>query len=157
MCIRDSTYFYWMHRAVHSPRLFKLIHLIHHRSTNPSPLAAYAFHPLEAFLEGFIVVLITFLFPVHWSAVMLFSSISIFHDVYIHLGYELIPRRFQQSRVGQYVNTSLYHNDHHRYFEGNYGLYFTFWDRLMGTLRSDPASQSANVAVTRKSPGELKE
>jgi sterol desaturase/sphingolipid hydroxylase (fatty acid hydroxylase superfamily) len=31
----------------------------------------------------------------------------------------------------------VYHNLHHERFNGNYGLYFTFWDRLMGTLRKD--------------------
>jgi sterol desaturase/sphingolipid hydroxylase (fatty acid hydroxylase superfamily) len=35
------------------------------------------------------------------------------------------------------MNTSVAHNMHHRYFKGNYGLYFTIWDRLMGTLRND--------------------
>ena len=45
-----DTYFYWMHRLVHHPKLFNLIHRVHHLSTNPSPLAAQAFHPLEALL-----------------------------------------------------------------------------------------------------------
>ncbi len=35
------------------------------------------------------------------------------------------------------VNTSVNHNQHHQFFKGNYGLYFTFWDRVMGTLRTD--------------------
>lgn len=26
---------------------------------------------------------------------------------------------------------------HHQYFTGNYGLYFLFWDRWMGTLHPD--------------------
>ena len=35
------------------------------------------------------------------------------------------------------MNTSVSHNLHHQYFKGNYGLYFTIWDRLMGTMRAD--------------------
>ncbi|MHA4894836.1 sterol desaturase family protein [Pedobacter sp. PWIIR3] len=31
------------------------------------------------------------------------------------------------------MNTSIHHNLHHSKFKGNYGLYFRFWDRLMGT------------------------
>lgn len=27
----------------------------------------------------------------------------------------------------------LYHDLHHKDFDGNYGLYFTWWDRLCGT------------------------
>jgi lathosterol oxidase len=57
--------------------------------------------------------------------------------VYGHLGYELYPNGLNKNRVGRWINTSTSHNQHHQYFKGNYGLYFTFWDRMMGTLRSD--------------------
>jgi len=35
------------------------------------------------------------------------------------------------------VNTAVAHNQHHKYFKGNYGLYLLFWDRIMGTMRDD--------------------
>jgi sterol desaturase/sphingolipid hydroxylase (fatty acid hydroxylase superfamily) len=35
------------------------------------------------------------------------------------------------------MNTSIAHNMHHRYFKGNYGLYFLVWDRLIGTLNEN--------------------
>ena len=56
-----DTYFYFTHRAMHHPALFKWFHLVHHQSTNPSPWAAYAFHPLEAVVEQGIVFI--FYFP----------------------------------------------------------------------------------------------
>jgi sterol desaturase/sphingolipid hydroxylase (fatty acid hydroxylase superfamily) len=43
-----DTYFYWLHRLMHHPRLFRLVHLVHHQSTNPSPFAAYAFSPFRS-------------------------------------------------------------------------------------------------------------
>jgi sterol desaturase/sphingolipid hydroxylase (fatty acid hydroxylase superfamily) len=39
--------------------------------------------------------------------------------------------------LGKWINTSVNHNQHHQYFKGNYGLYFLFWDRMMGTIRKD--------------------
>jgi lathosterol oxidase len=39
--------------------------------------------------------------------------------------------------VGKWINTSVNHNQHHQFFKGNYGLYFLWWDRWMGTLRKD--------------------
>jgi ABC-type protease/lipase transport system fused ATPase/permease subunit len=30
-----------------------------------------------------------------------------------------------------------WYNQHHKYFKGNYGLYTLFWDRVMGTIRTD--------------------
>ncbi|QJW91033.1 sterol desaturase family protein [Spirosoma taeanense] len=137
MLVLHDTYFYWMHRFIHHPRVFRFLHLVHHRSTNPSPWAAYAFHPLEALFESAILLLITFSLPVHWSAVMLFFTFSVLHDVYIHLGYEILPANFQNTKLGRWISTSVNHNQHHKHFDGNYGLYFTFWDRMMGTLRPD--------------------
>ena len=58
MIFLHDTYFYWMHRLMHHPKLFKYFHLVHHKSTNPSPWAAYAFHPLEAVIEASIIFLI---------------------------------------------------------------------------------------------------
>jgi sterol desaturase/sphingolipid hydroxylase (fatty acid hydroxylase superfamily) len=135
--IIHDTYFYWIHRLMHHPRLFKIFHLVHHQSTNPSPWAAYAFHPLEAILELGIFILFLFLFPIHKSHLIIFFLLSIVYNIYGHLGWELYPRGFNKTRVGKWINTSACHNQHHKYFKGNYGLYFLFWDRWMGTLRDD--------------------
>jgi len=132
-----DAYFYWMHRWIHHPRLFKVVHLMHHRSTNPSPWAAYAFGPIEAFLESFIFVIFLFMIPVTIWHVFLFFLLSIAYNVYGHLGFELYPKGFQRHWLGKWINTSVSHNQHHRHFKGNYGLYFLFWDRWMGTLRKD--------------------
>lgn len=137
MFLIHDTYFYWMHRAIHHPKLFKSIHLVHHKSTNPTPLASYSFHFLESILEALIIPIIAFTLPVHPGAFILFLLMQFIYNVYGHLGYELYPAWFLRSKVGRWINTSTAHNQHHKFFEGNYGLYFLFWDRWMGTLRKD--------------------
>ncbi|HVS96794.1 MAG TPA: sterol desaturase family protein, partial [Puia sp.] len=82
-----DAYFYWMHRLIHHPRLFRRVHLVHHRSVNPSPLAAYAFHPAEAFLESLIFVIFLFAVPVTAWHLLIFFVISLVYNVYGHLGY----------------------------------------------------------------------
>lgn len=134
MLLIHDTYFYWMHRFMHYPKLFKLFHLVHHKSNNPSPWAAYAFHPLEAVLESLIFVVFLFTIPVHSIHLMLFFIFSLIYNVYGHLGFELYPKGFSTHWFGKWINTSVSHNMHHQYFTGNYGLYFTIWDRLMGTM-----------------------
>src|SRR4051812_41163848 len=52
MFILHDAYFYFTHRLMHHPKLFKTFHLLHHRSTNPSPWTAFAFNPLEAVVEA---------------------------------------------------------------------------------------------------------
>lgn len=137
MIVLHDAYFYWMHRFMHLKPVYRRVHLVHHRSTNPSPWTAYAFHPLEAMLEASIILVIAFTLPVHILAVILFFVFQIAYNVYGHLGYELYPKRFHKTWLGRWVNTSVSHNQHHSRFSGNYGLYFLFWDRVMGTLRSD--------------------
>jgi sterol desaturase/sphingolipid hydroxylase (fatty acid hydroxylase superfamily) len=145
-----DTYFYWIHRLMHHPVLFRWFHLVHHRSTNPSPWAAYAFHPLEAFLEVGIFALFLFLFPIHRTHILLFFLLSIIYNVYGHLGWELYPKGFNHTWVGRWINTSVAHNQHHKYFTGNYGLYFLFWDRWMGTLRSEYDTSFEEVTSREK-------
>jgi sterol desaturase/sphingolipid hydroxylase (fatty acid hydroxylase superfamily) len=137
MFLMHDTYFYFSHRLMHHKALFKWFHLVHHKSTNPSPWAAYAFHPLEAVVEVGIVIIFLFTIPIHKSHLLIFFLMMIIYNVYGHLGYELYPKGFSKSAVGRWINTSVNHNQHHQYFTGNYGLYFLFWDRVFGTVRED--------------------
>ncbi|MFK7908429.1 MAG: sterol desaturase family protein [Chitinophagales bacterium] len=144
-----DTYFYWMHRTIHSKALYRRVHQVHHQSTNPSPLASYSFHVLEAFLENFIIVVLVFLMPLHPFAIIGFGLSSFFINVYGHLGYEIVPRWFRHSFLYQILNTSVHHNLHHKEFHGNYGLYFRVWDRLMGTENPNYEAEFDKIQARR--------
>lgn len=135
--VLHDTYFYWMHRTVHHPKLFKKIHLVHHKSVNPSPWASYSFHIYEGVLEAMIAPLILVLIPMHPIALILFALFSFAINVYGHLGFEIAPKWFRHSLFFEIINTSTHHNIHHAKFKGNYGLYFRVWDRIMGTEHPD--------------------
>ncbi|MCB9257697.1 MAG: sterol desaturase family protein [Chitinophagales bacterium] len=135
--ILHDTYFYWMHRLLHHEKLYKYIHAVHHKSTNPSPFASHAFHFLEAISEMMIVPIILFLLPMHIYSLLIFGTITFMINVYGHLGYEIMPKGFRNSFLFEIIGTSLYHNLHHSKFKGNYGLYFRVWDRLMKTENPD--------------------
>lgn len=132
LIIHDA-YFYWTHRIMHHPRLFKTMHLVHHKSTNPSPWASFAFHPTEAVIESSIAPLLAFILPMHPIAMVIFLLIMTAENVMGHLGYEFFPKWLTRSKIGYWLNTSTNHNMHHKYFHGNYGLYFRWWDIWMGT------------------------
>ena len=134
MLVVHDTYFYWMHRMMHHPRLFTFFHVVHHKSTNPSPWASFAFQPTEAIIESGITYVFVFSFPVHFIHLFSFLIFMTLYNVYGHLGFELFPRGFNRHWFFKWFNTSVNHNMHHQYFRGNYGLYFTWWDRLMNTL-----------------------
>jgi lathosterol oxidase len=132
-----DTYFYWMHILLHQKRLFKLTHLVHHKSTNPSPWTSYSFQLAEAVAEGLILLVIVFVIPIHTIGILSFTVVAFLINVYGHLGYEITPKWFRHSWLFSILNTSVYHNLHHTHFKGNYGLYFRVWDRVMGTEHPD--------------------
>lgn len=133
MFIAHDGYYYWVHRWMHHPKLFKYVHLVHHKSTNPSPWAAYSFHPIEAVLEAFIYVIFVFAMPVHGLALMIFLISMIVRNVVSHLGMEILPRWFIRNKWLNWMTTTTHHDLHHKNFNTNYGLYFTWWDRWIGT------------------------
>ncbi len=137
MFLIHDTYFYWTHRLMHHKKLFRWFHLVHHQSTNPSPWAAYSFHPLEAMVEAGIFGVFLFTIPISPLHLVIFFFLMIVYNVYGHLGFELYPKGFNKHWIGKWINTSVNHNQHHQYFKGNYGLYFLWWDRWMNTIRSD--------------------
>lgn len=128
-----DTYFYWTHRLMHHPKLFKKMHLVHHRSVNPSPWASFSFHPYEAVVEAGIVPLLVLIMPMHPLAIFIFLIFMTTLNVIGHLGYELYPAGFTRNRLTGLNNTTTHHNMHHKYFNCNYGLYFNWWDQIMNT------------------------
>ena len=137
MLIVHDTYFYWAHRIMHHPKLFSFFHKVHHKSTNPSPWASFSFQPAEAFIESGIIYVFAFTFSVHIIHILAFLVFMTLYNVYGHLGFEIFPRGFNRHWFFKWFNTSVNHNMHHQYFKGNYGLYFTWWDRLMNTMHRE--------------------
>lgn len=127
-------YFYWMHRAVHTEPFYDRVHKAHHLSTNPSAFSAFAFHPLEAVLEAVIFVVLVVIMPLNVVGLITAGIVSLVYNVYGHLGYEIMPRFLAKSWIGHWLNKSSYHNQHHRTYRYNYGLYTVIWDRLHGTM-----------------------
>jgi Delta7-sterol 5-desaturase len=133
MLVIQDTYFYWTHRAMHHRWLYRWVHKVHHASTNPSPWTAYAFAPAEALTHAAFVPLVWLVLPLHDVAALAFMFTMIVRNVQGHLSMEFYPRGFSRSRFWGWQTTTTHHSMHHKYFTANYGLYSTFWDRVMGT------------------------
>ncbi|MBI1392845.1 MAG: fatty acid hydroxylase [Alphaproteobacteria bacterium] len=136
-----DTYFYWTHRAMHTPALFRATHLTHHKSRQPTAWAAFSFHPWEAAISAWLLPLTTFFVPIHEGAVLFLLVFMTYCSVANHAGWEVLPRRWLETPVGRRLITASHHNVHHTNYRTNYGLYFRFWDLLCGTDRglAEPA------------------
>ncbi len=151
--VAHDTWFYWLHRLLHLPRLFRISHRIHHLSRSPTPWAAYAFAPLEALLEALFLPVFLLFVETHSVVVFAFTSHMILRNVVGHAGTEVFPARWLDLPVLRWVTTTTHHDQHHAHSRGNYGLYFRFWDRLMGTERADYEARFRE-AVAKTPPGQ---
>ncbi|MGQ7830444.1 sterol desaturase family protein [Altererythrobacter sp. Z27] len=130
-----DTWFYWTHRWMHVPRLFRLAHAVHHASRPPTAWTAMSFHPLEAITGAVVIPALVFVVPIHLGVLALVLAIMTVMGVTNHMGWEMFPRRLVHSRLGNWLITASHHERHHEEYRCNYGLYFRFWDRACGTDR----------------------
>lgn len=145
MLFIDDMFFYWSHRAMHLPRFYKFFHKVHHESTDPSPLTAFAFHPSEAIIENMMHFVLPFLLPLHFGTIIAWQIFSMLNNVLGHLGYEIYPKIWVKLPILQFKTASTHHNMHHQLFNGNYALYFTWWDKWMGTEFKDYESRHEQI------------
>jgi sterol desaturase/sphingolipid hydroxylase (fatty acid hydroxylase superfamily) len=134
----DDAWFYWTHRLLHAnARLFKSIHKIHHRSIDTTPLTGLSFHPVESFIINIPLAVLPLLLGVQPNFFFWAIYISTLNNILGHNGFEWAPKWWDRVPVLRLKTPSIHHNLHHEKSRGNYGLYFTFWDRWMGTEFSD--------------------
>ncbi len=151
MIIFHDAYFYWTHRWMHLPKIYKHVHRVHHMSTNPSPWAAYSFHPLEAVIQAMVLPIILALMPVHGLILFIFLTYMILRNVLGHLGFELFPKGFIKNKWINWHTSTTHHNMHHHYFNCNYGLYFLWWDKWMRTNDMRYEDEFREVTSRKKS------
>lgn len=136
MVVLHDAYFYAMHRLSHQWRwLFRHVHRVHHQTRNPTPFADIMFHPVDALIHAGFVPLFLFGLPLHPLALGLFLTLVTVVNAIGHIGYEVFPDAWRQHWFWRHVSRAEAHNDHHAHVQCHYGLYFTFWDRLLKTER----------------------
>ena len=128
-----DTWFYWTHRWMHRPRLFRIAHAVHHASRPPTAWAAMSFHPIEAVTGAIVIPVLVFFIPIHVAVLGLVLAIMTIMGVGNHMGWEMFPRALVHGPAGRWLITATHHQAHHAAYRGNYGLYFRFWDRACGT------------------------
>lgn len=128
-----ETYYYWLHRWMHRPAIFRIVHKVHHESNITSPWTAFSFHPLEGLLQAIFLPALLVLMPMHLYILLAQLTIMTFSSVINHLDIEIYPRNFHRHRLGRWLIGASHHALHHKQFRYNYGLYFTFWDKWKRT------------------------
>lgn len=126
-----DAYMYGKHRCLHS-RLLWPFHRDHHVFVNPTPFAAFAVAPVEAFLTFAPVLLLCVpQAPVWAHAYGAWTGAFVLLNLYLHAGYRIPVLEAVLRPLG--VNSSAFHNVHHARTVRNFGELLTVWDTLLGT------------------------
>lgn len=133
LLIGYETYYYWLHRWMHIPSVYKKIHSIHHASIHTSVFTSFAIHPLEAVLQFIFLPLISMILPFHYLAIATVLIVMTVSAVINHGAFEIFPKSFLLKAPGKFMIGATHHDLHHKEFKTNFGLYFTFWDKWMKT------------------------
>ncbi len=140
-----SFHFYWVHRLLHWPPLYRLAHSLHHRNVNVGPWSGLSMHPVEHVLYLSSVL-------IHW--VVASHPIHVFFHFYwntlgaatTHTGYDgLLIKNKNRFQLG-----AFHHQLHHRYFECNYGNADFPWDKWFGSFHNGSPEATEMVRERRR-------
>jgi Delta7-sterol 5-desaturase len=129
----QETYYYWLHRWMHIPSVFRIVHKWHHDSHIASPWTAFSFHPIEGFIQAIFLPLLLLFLPMNIYVLVVMLTIMSFSSVINHLDIEIYPRWFSRIFFLRWLIGATHHSLHHKQYKYNYGLYFTWWDRWLKT------------------------
>lgn len=136
--VAHDAYFYWAHRAMHTRPLYRRFHRFHHLTITPTAWTAYSFAIPEAVLMALFVPLYSIFVPTPEPVLFTFLALMILRNTMGHAGLELHPRGWASHPVLKWISTTTHHDLHHgASYSHNYGFYFTWWDKLMGTEHPD--------------------
>lgn len=121
--------FYLMHRAAHTPFLYKKIHYVHHKYRYPISWSARLSHWIDSNMENIAFTLPAVIIPINayiWKACLILTMLwaNFLHDNTNKIKLE-------------FINDNTDHCLHHYYGEKNcnYSFYFNHWDKFFGTYK----------------------
>ncbi len=123
-----ETHFYFTHRFLHFPPLYRWIHSVHHNAVNPSPWSSLSMHPGEHLIywSGTLLHLII---PSHPLLLLYHFQLSATGAIVGHIGFDKV----ETAEHSAITTHAFAHYLHHKYFEVNYADGALPFDKWMGT------------------------
>jgi sterol desaturase/sphingolipid hydroxylase (fatty acid hydroxylase superfamily) len=151
---------YLQHAMFHAFPIFWRLHMMHHADLDFDTTTGVRFHPLEVLLSMGIKIAAVFVLGIVPLAVVLFEILLNATSLFNH-GNVRLPQRIDRM-LRLFVVTPEMHRVHHsviiRETNSNFGFNLPWWDRLLGTYRSVPASGHEGMTIGLshfRDPGEL--
>lgn len=134
--------FYYLHRLAHHPRLYGHVHKWHHGFTVPSAISGQYSHPLEhLFINLLPLAVPAQMLHVHLTTFWILLTMTLTDSVTTHSGISWPLWILNREQVH-------HHDEHHRRFEGNYGMKII--DRMHGTVYGEMKKKNQHKQVEAK-------
>ena len=140
-----SFHFYWVHRLLHWPPVYRRVHSLHHRNVHIGPWSGLSMHPFEHILYFSSILIhvivasnpLIMYFHLYLQALNPVASHSGFNDLLIK-GKSLVP-------LGVF-----FHQLHHRHFNCNLGTADVPCDQWHGSFHDGSVEATARARARAK-------
>jgi sterol desaturase/sphingolipid hydroxylase (fatty acid hydroxylase superfamily) len=141
--VANDVLYYGYHRLMHTDFFWNRMHYIHHEAVSPGGLSdTFYEHPVDFFVGTLCATAPLLIVPINIGAAVTCLFLQTFLAVAYHSGHEIrLPAVFTARR----------HDDHHRYYRGNYAQNFAIVDLVFGTVIRK-AETPVNAPVAAKEP-----
>lgn len=147
MTIEDFS-FYWTHRLLHLPWMYKRIHKKHHKHYNIIHLSSVYTHWIE-FALGNVICMLAGMIVLHGKLhIVTLNAFVVFRLIETNEGHSGYDFPWSPYKVFPFSTDSSYHNYHHLKNMGNYGSFFKIWDSIFQTnkdFNSEIEKESGHV------------
>ncbi|NKB65369.1 MAG: hypothetical protein GKR95_25805 [Gammaproteobacteria bacterium] len=136
---------YLFHRMVHSIPVFWSFHKVHHTDLSYGLSTGFRFHPFELVANIIFVSTISIAFGFDVSTMLIYESLLLFFNMVLHTSLP-IPKPLDQAFRILLITPTLHrihHSNDKQEYDSNFGIDFSFWDRLFNTYLSQPTREQS--------------
>lgn len=142
---------YWWHRANHTAPLLWRFHAVHHLDRFLDTTTATRFHFGEVLLSAGVRAVAIVVFDIPLLSVLTFEAVVLAASMFQHSNLRL-PQRLERALASVIITPSLHWLHHHairRDTDSTYGTFFSFWDRLFGSVATGTRTPDMTIGLDR--------
>lgn len=140
---------YLLHRFYHAVPVFWRFHRMHHTDQDVDWTTGVRFHPFESLITTGVMLMLVVTLGMPPEGVLIFEALVLFADVFQHSNITL-PLGIERWLRCVVVTPDM-HRVHHSVIrvetDSNYGVVFSWWDRLSKTYRREPEGGHTGMRI----------